>query len=71
MFRIVGLDVDRILSIDGLVLGDEIFFASIGNTDSPILMGVVFHGNRAETDSLVLRSETKTRNHIKAEHLIR
>ena len=69
--RNAGLELDRILSIDDLVLGDEIFFAATGITDSPILMGVVYHGDRAETDSLVLRSETQTRRHIKAEHLIR
>jgi fructose-1,6-bisphosphatase II len=34
------------------------------------LNGVVYKGNRAETNSLILRSETRTRRRIIAEHLL-
>jgi len=51
-------------------MSNQVFFATTGITDGPLLKGVVYHGNLAETDSLILRSETKTRRRIIAEHLL-
>ena len=62
------LDPTRILTCDELVASNEIFFAATGITDSPLLLGVRYHGMRAETQSLVLRGETGTRRLIHAEH---
>ena len=42
-----------------------------GITDGPLLAGVRYHAQRAETDSLVLRGETGTRRMIHAEHLLK
>lgn len=65
-----GLDIKRILTGDELIASQEIFFAATGITDGPLLAGVRYHGNRAETESLVLRGETGTRRVIHAEHLL-
>lgn len=68
--RIAGRNVERILTCDELVVSDEIFFATTGITDGTLLSGVRYHGNKAETESLVLRSETGTRRVIHAEHML-
>jgi fructose-1,6-bisphosphatase II len=65
-----GTDIDSILSVDDLVRSNQVFFAATGITDGPLLKGVVYHGKIAETDSLILRGETKTRRRIITEHLI-
>lgn len=68
--RIAGRNAERILTCHELVASDEIFFAATGITDGTLLSGVRYHGNKAETESLVLRSETGTRRVIHAEHVI-
>jgi fructose-1,6-bisphosphatase II len=65
-----GLDTRRVLTCDELVNSDQIFFAATGITDGPLLAGVRYHGNRAETASLILRCETHTHRFVRAEHLI-
>lgn len=65
-----GLDARRILTAAELVTGDEVYFAATGITDGPLLTGVRYHGQRAETHSIVLRSETRTRRVIYAEHML-
>ncbi len=64
-----GLDTKRILTSDELISGDQLFFAATGITDGPLLDGVRYHGDRAETQSLVLRCDTRTRRLIKTEHI--
>lgn len=66
-----GMDVKRIFSSDELVSGNEIFFAATGITDGPLLDGVRYQGRRAETHSLVLRSETRTRRILHTEHILK
>ncbi len=68
--KAAGLDTKQILTCDQLVAGDEVFFAATGITDGSLLTGVRYWGNRAKTESLVLRCETGTRRIISAEHLI-
>jgi fructose-1,6-bisphosphatase II len=70
LVRSNGTDTYLVLSVDDLVISNQVFFATTGITDGPLLKGVVYHGNLAETDSLILRSETKTRRRIIAEHLL-
>lgn len=68
--RDAELDLQRILTADELVTSSEIFFAATGITDGPLLDGVQYRGNKAETQSLILRCETGTRRLVYAEHLI-
>jgi fructose-1,6-bisphosphatase II len=63
-----GLDPRRILSGDELITGEQVFFAATGITDGPLLSGVQYQGDRAETHSLVLRADTGSRRVISAEH---
>lgn len=65
-----GLDMRRILDCNDMVSGSQIYFVATGITDGPLLDGVRYHGNRAETHSLIMRSETHTRRLIHAEHLL-
>ncbi|MFD1815473.1 class II fructose-bisphosphatase [Rhodococcus gannanensis] len=64
-----GHDTDRVLSTTDLVSGDNVFFAATGVTDSPLLDGVRFHGGRALTQSIVMRSRSGTQRVIDAEHV--
>ena len=63
-----GLEPRQILACSELVSSHEIFFAATGITDGALLSGVHYHGDEAETESLVLRAETGTRRFIRAEH---
>ena len=65
-----GLDSDRILTCDQLVSSREVFFAATGITDGTLLSGAHYHGNVAETESLIIRGETGTRRFIRSEHRI-
>jgi fructose-1,6-bisphosphatase II len=65
-----GLDADQILTCHELVSSDEIFFSATGITTGTLLSGVRYHGTKAGTESLVLRSETGTRRVIHAEHRV-
>jgi fructose-1,6-bisphosphatase II len=65
-----GLDTKKILTCDGLVSSNEIFFSATGITKGTLLSGVQYHGNEAETESLLIRAETGTRRRMHAEHLI-
>jgi fructose-1,6-bisphosphatase II len=64
-----GKTADRVLGIDDLVAGDNIFFAATGITDGELLEGVRFLGeDRCRTQSLVMRSYSGTIRYIEAEH---
>jgi fructose-1,6-bisphosphatase II len=65
-----GIDSRRILCCEDIVAGDQIFFVATGITDGLMLAGVGFARDRASTNSLILRCETRTRRSIHAEHLI-
>jgi fructose-1,6-bisphosphatase II len=65
-----GLDLKRILRLDDIITSDEIYFAVTGITDGPLLDGVRYRGDSAETHSLILRCETMTRRFIRADHLL-
>ena len=55
-----GYDLDRVLTIDDLVAGDNCFFAATGITDGELLKGVQFRGESVFTESLVMRSKSGT-----------
>lgn len=65
-----GLSTRTILTADMLVASDHIFCTVTGITDGPLLAGVRYHANRAETQSLILRSDSASRRVMYAEHAI-
>lgn len=63
-----GYDIDRVLTTDVLVKGDDVFFAATGITDGSLLRGVRYSPEGATTESVVMRSRSGTIRTIKAEH---
>jgi fructose-1,6-bisphosphatase II len=63
-----GHDLDRVLSTDELVSGDDVFFVATGITDGEMLRGVRYKGGGATTHSLVMRSRSGTMRLIASEH---
>lgn len=55
-----GYDLDKILTADDLVSGEDVFFAATGITDGELLRGVRYTGESARTQSLVMRSRSGT-----------
>lgn len=69
--RKMGLDdVNKLLLLDDLVLGDDVIFAATGITDGDLLRGVRYQGQTAETHSLVMRGITGTVRNIYATHYL-
>ena len=66
-----GYDLDRVFTQDGLVQGDNCFFAATGRTDGQLLRGVRFDARGARTQSLVMRSRSGTVRFIDARHRVR
>jgi fructose-1,6-bisphosphatase II len=66
-----GFDLDRVLTQDDLVQGDNCFFAATGVTDGHLLRGVRFNARGAHTQSLVMRSRSGTVRLIDASHRVR
>jgi fructose-1,6-bisphosphatase II len=65
-----GYDLDRVLTQDDLVEGDNCFFAATGITDGELLRGVRFDRRGAHTQSLVMRSRSGTVRLIDALHRV-
>jgi fructose-1,6-bisphosphatase II len=63
-----GYDLEKILSTDDLVAGDNCFFAATGITDGDLLKGVHYDNRGATTQSLVMRSKSGTVRRIDARH---
>jgi fructose-1,6-bisphosphatase II len=63
-----GYDLDKILTTDDLVQGDNCFFAATGVTDGELLEGVRFDPRGARTQTLVMRSRSGTVRMINARH---
>ncbi len=69
--REMGLeDPYKLLLIDDLVKGDDVFFAATGITDGDMLKGVRYRGRTAETHSLVMRCVTGTIRSVSATHVL-
>ncbi|MST54531.1 class II fructose-bisphosphatase [Pyramidobacter sp. SM-530-WT-4B] len=64
----VGMDFDKVLTIDDLVCSDDVFFAATGITDGDFLKGVRYEGERIYTSSLVMRAKSGTVRYIDAVH---
>ena len=63
-----GHDLDRVLSTEDLVSGDNVFFTATGVTDGDLLRGVRYSGGGAHTQSIVMRSKSGTVRVIEAYH---
>ena len=63
-----GYEIDKVLMLDDLVSGDDVFFAATGITDGELLRGVRYWGDGAGTQSLVMRSKSGTIRIIGATH---
>jgi fructose-1,6-bisphosphatase II len=64
-----GYDVDRVLTTEDLVAGEEVFFAATGVTDGDVLQGVRYpSAGGATTESLVMRASSGTVRRIQARH---
>ncbi|HRI50479.1 MAG TPA: fructose-bisphosphatase class II, partial [Pseudomonadota bacterium] len=57
----------KVLSIADMVRGD-VLFAATGVTDGAILSGVEFRRDSIVTDTIVLRSSSRTMREIRARH---
>ncbi len=64
-----GYDLERVLTRDELVSGDDVFFSATGVTDGDVLEGVRYpSAGGATTESLVTRSRSGTIRRIRATH---
>jgi fructose-1,6-bisphosphatase II len=63
-----GHDLERILSTEDLVSGENVFFTATGVTDGDLLRGVRFSAGGAHTQSIVMRSKSGTVRMIDAYH---
>ncbi len=63
-----GHDLDRVLTTDDLVAGDDCFFVATGITDGELMQGVRYKAGGASTHSLVMRSRSGTIRSIHSEH---
>jgi len=63
-----GFDIDRVLTTDDLVSGNDVFFAATGITDGSLLGGVKYWPDGATTYSMVMRSRSGTVRHVEAHH---
>jgi fructose-1,6-bisphosphatase II len=63
-----GYDIERVLSTDDLVTGNDVFFAATGITDGSLLRGVRYDEDGAITYSMVMRSRSGTVRYVEAEH---
>jgi fructose-1,6-bisphosphatase II len=63
-----GYDLERVLTTDDLVAGEDVFVAATGVTDGALLHGVRYTGTGAETASIVMRSRSGTVRRIDATH---
>ncbi|MER7489948.1 class II fructose-bisphosphatase [Streptomyces sp. NPDC126497] len=63
-----GHDLNRVLTTEDLVTGDNVFFVATGITDGELLRGVRYRSETATTDSIVMRSKSGTVRRIDSEH---
>jgi fructose-1,6-bisphosphatase II len=63
-----GHDLDRVLTTDDLVAGDNCFFVATGVTSGDLLKGVRYRSGGAYTQSIVMRSKSGTIRVIDSYH---
>ena len=63
-----GHDLDRVLTTDDLVRGDNVFFVATGITNGELMRGVRYRAGGAETSSIVMRGKSGTIRKVESEH---
>ena len=63
-----GFDIDKVLTTNDLVSGEDVFVAATGVTSGALLRGVRVSAAGAETESIVMRSRSGTVRRIAAYH---
>ena len=63
-----GYDLNKVLTTDDLISGEDIFFAATGVTDGELLRGVRYDAYGARSHSLVMRSRSGTIRYIHTHH---
>ncbi len=63
-----GYDLDRVLTTDDLVNGENVFFAATGITDGALVQGIRYSADGATSESIVMRARSGTVRMIKGEH---
>ncbi len=61
-------DINKLLTMEDLVKGDEVIFAATGITNGSLLEGVRYTAQGAYTHTLVIRGKTGTVRFITAQH---
>ncbi len=69
--REMGIDFNKVLTIEDLVSSDNVFFAATGITRGNLLEGVSYFHDGAKTDSLVMRGITGTVRRIISTHSLK
>jgi fructose-1,6-bisphosphatase II len=64
----LGMDADKVLTIDDLIQGSNVFFSATGITNGELLDGVRYFGGGARTHSMVMRSKSGTLRYVEATH---
>jgi fructose-1,6-bisphosphatase II len=63
-----SMDLEKVLTTNDLVSGENVFFAATGITDGELLKGIRFTDRYIQSNSLVMRSRSKTIRFISSEH---
>lgn len=64
-------DLQRVMLMDDIVKGEEVYFAATGVSDGDLLKGVVYYQNEmAKTQSVVMRAKTGTIRFINTIHYL-
>jgi fructose-1,6-bisphosphatase II len=63
-----GYDLEKILTTEDLVSGDNVFFCATGVTDGDLLKGVRYYPGGCTTQSIVMRSKSGTVRLVEAYH---
>lgn len=67
--RTMGIhDINKVLTIDDLVHGEDVMFAATAITDGDLLRGVNYFGGGVRTHSIVMRYKTGTVRFVDAIH---
>jgi fructose-1,6-bisphosphatase II len=69
--KAMGIDFNKVLTIEDLCSSEDVFFAATGITKGYLLEGVSYFPNGARTDSLVMRGLTGTVRRIIATHSLK
>eukprot|EP00877_Chromochloris_zofingiensis_P000571 jgi/Chrzof1/10514/Cz05g01180.t1_FBP1[v5.2] len=63
-----GFDLKRILYMEDLCKGEDVFFAATGVSDGDLLRGVRYYSGGASTNSIVMRCKSGTVRYVETYH---